>query len=177
MNTITSEQKKNLPYRLRESAFRVYEPYIAEAVRNLPMVTKFRSYTSAETFTHRMRDAIGSWLRFRWPTKYAWNDSNLLSLIISNKITHVLVGTKDAIKAEDCVAEEKAKKVEEKVEPFALDGSCNSAICHILAYLASNNALSRPIKFFPDHVALAELIAMEYDIDLEPLGEGWFLLT
>ena len=61
----------SLPYRLTEKCFRVYEPYIAYAMKVLPS-----SYTlsvmpqnlAPTTVEARMRDAMRSLRQFRWTT-------------------------------------------------------------------------------------------------------------
>lgn len=59
----------NLPPRFRESAFRRYEPYIAQAVKDFPGPTKFvMTNLSSVTFSNRLRDAITSLMANSWTT-------------------------------------------------------------------------------------------------------------
>jgi hypothetical protein len=69
-------QHINPPPQLSEATFRIYEPYIAAAVRAWPNETQWRRedmmneksqrLLSPTTFVARMRDAIVSYKRFAW---------------------------------------------------------------------------------------------------------------
>lgn len=60
---------EDLPFRLRESTFRIYEPYIVAAVKGWPdPVTINPAPLRATTVSARLRDAILSLRTFRWST-------------------------------------------------------------------------------------------------------------
>ncbi len=60
----------NLPHQLSEKSFRLYEDFIAHAVKQWPAESVFQPVEIAiTTFTARFRDAVASFRRFGWATQ------------------------------------------------------------------------------------------------------------
>lgn len=58
----------NLPWRFRESTFRLYESTIATIVEQFPTPVTFNPTVSTETFSCRLRDAMNSLKEHNWTT-------------------------------------------------------------------------------------------------------------
>jgi hypothetical protein len=89
---------ENLPYRFRESTFRLYEGCIIDILSNWPDATGFKP-ANVETFRCRLRDSVRSILDHNWPSeidlKKLFEISPLYQVSIMKET--VWVGTKEAI--------------------------------------------------------------------------------
>ena len=92
---------QNLPYRLREGAFRFYQADITKIVLNFPEVQVFHP-SNVETFSNRLRDAMKSLHENKWLYEY----TNLFvksypEIRVSIRNTSVIAGGKDHIRTYD----------------------------------------------------------------------------
>jgi hypothetical protein len=85
-----------LPYRLRESTFRVYEPYIRAAISAAPEPVTFSTGSiRPTTFAARLRDAIISFNKFNWPnSSFTQFELQQANLTVRHNDLAVIVGTK-----------------------------------------------------------------------------------
>ena len=61
----------DLPHRFKQSTFRLYEPFIAAAIKTRDVVEINPSPLRATTFAARCRDAIIAKKRFNWPASFS----------------------------------------------------------------------------------------------------------
>jgi hypothetical protein len=99
---MTQPSDSLLPFRLKQSTFRLYEPFIDQSIRQ-GAITINPAPLRATTFAARLRDAIISYDKFRWPASFtslqfdeAYKTSNL---IVTHGDQTVILGPRKSKKA------------------------------------------------------------------------------
>lgn len=97
----TVDKDSDLPFCLRESTFRLYEPFIAEAVNHYPdHITINPAPLRASTVAARIRDAMLSFERFNWQSSLlTWEDfaTNRKLLVVAHGDSNVVIGPRATI--------------------------------------------------------------------------------
>lgn len=85
----------NLPYRHRQSTFRLYEPYIVAAVEAAPTPLSINpAPLRPTTFAARLRDALQSYRKYGWETTFTILDLDSADLTVRHTETYVVLGPK-----------------------------------------------------------------------------------
>jgi hypothetical protein len=180
---LNETQQLSIPQRFREPAFRRYEEIIAKVVTTFPacLILDPKSLTyrslSIETVTCRLRDAISSYERFRWPTsKFTdaqFDHARRNGLVVSQHIDRglVLVGNRETIKAAsvDPVVPAIVESPVADTSPLEHNILIKSyAELEHLASLCAERVISRPLILTLDNSEWGVKIVTSFDVEVEP---------
>lgn len=131
-----------LPYRLRESTFRIYEPLIAKAIRDAPTPVMVNpAPLRCTTYAARLRDAISAFKRFQWPSSFSLFELTTASLNVRHNEATVYLGPKGARKVPNEFRFINPDRVAGLPIDVELDNVSLVAFCHLL----SQRLLAGPI--------------------------------
>jgi len=165
-----------LPHRFSESAFRRYEQTIADLVTAYPSAIEVNPSSfglSSETVRGRLRDALDSYDKHRWPStkidsiKYITLSFPLLAVRLRDD-GMVVAGPKDALKGNDIriiVAPPAAITGIQDVTNFTGELYLNA-----FAFLAHNQALSKKLKVWSTAEVITAL-SSRYDCVFEKTAD------
>lgn len=163
-----------LPPRFTEASFRRYEDTIALAVtwQPTPYIFDTSCYPQAAiTTVCRLRDAMRSLRDNRWPTKV---DLIKFDQAFPLSVAQSRDGTKIAVYKEGQNPWAVAQTAPRQDSLAVPDGL---TVPNLLAFLAQENALSRPLNLGPLLTEQVQLVSSNYDIHLEPAsGNGGAIL-
>lgn len=168
MNTET------LPFRSRESTFRLYEPFIARAIKSFPEPVAINpAPLRATTFAARLRDAIWSFHHYQWPSDIIDREIfeamyNQRAIVVVQTDTTVAIGPKakrgghapGAVVSNATLA---AASAGIRFEPKRWNADDVRAVCRLL----SSRLLAGPVIIYPplDQV-LSDGLEATFDIAL-----------
>lgn len=168
----------SLPYRLSEKAFRFYEPLIAKIVETYPKPLTIDPMSYGRrlgTFENRLRDAIRSLRDNRWPTTVDMVKLSNSQIVVSvAKSGKVIIGSRDSVK--DSPETLPAIVATSTAEPLVITADFSPTEAHLVARLAHERALCRPIQVYIAD-SLAEELEASYDVYLEHNNDGSYTLT
>jgi hypothetical protein len=179
---MTENEQKDLPHRFREKAFRFYEPIIAKAVELFPeafTVEPRRCYNiSLETFCARFRDAKHSLYENKWATSIdRARFVEIYSLIKVGQRGHLaIIGSLEAIRKDQIMEIRLEEKSVEEVQPYDAGRLWGIEIA-ILCRLAEKRWLTSRVIFATQEPINIEALMGRYDVDIEALPDGSFILT
>lgn len=162
------------PPHLSLSLFRRYEPYISTAISRHPLATPIAIPTTLAhtTFVARLRDAINSLERYRWQTAIPMDTFLSAKLKVAYRSPIALVGSAAAIR--DHLNAPPEAPVVVGTKPIFDLLSCSDL--RLLCYLAANGQLTGPIRLSIPAESVDSLLET-FDIDLEDVGDGKYILT
>lgn len=166
--------QQNLPYRLRESAFRIYEPDIAQVVQKYPSLQVFTP-KNVETFSNRLRDAMRSLWENRWSCSWHPDFVRIYPrLIVAIRGSFVLVGTRGEVQLYD--SEEPRNVINTPPVPPLLISNPDQRSLEGLFTLHHNRLFSSPTRLhFDDPIEFVTTIPKweeNYDIAITPVESG-----
>lgn len=171
--------QKQLPYRFRESAFRFYEPAIAEIVKKFPCVVVINPKKwnmSPVTIACRLRDAVKSLKENQWSTYIDIKIFNAIADIITVAERHgqVFIGNKQTVKQNFplVTCPSFLSEVGESVTITTHTQSDRDFLCK----LASQKAFRLPIRIIgltEEHITYMQ---NNYDVAIERQNDGSHLL-
>ena len=142
----------SLPFRLRQSTFRVYESFIQTAIRSAPLTTHINpAPLRPSTFAARLRDAILSYSKFRWEASFsslefdtAWNTGDLT---VSHSEQTVTIGPrklrKSGQQAGNTIALDNPD--DKRIDGIFIDRELESHFIHAFCLLLSAKLISGPL--------------------------------
>lgn len=163
-----------LPPRFTESAFRRYEDTIALAVtwQPTPYVFQASDYAQAPiTTVCRLRDAIRSLHDNRWSSRV---DASKFVQVFPLSVAQSKDGTRIAVYKEGTDPWATPAQAPLKQDVLSLPDGVD--LPNTLAFLAQEQALCRPLSLGPALAQQVQTIAPNYDIHLEPTGNGGAIL-
>ena len=161
---------ESLPFRLRQSTFRLYESFIASALRQWPEpVTINPAPLRATTVAARLRDAIFSLHRYRWETMIDMEQFDAVyaakTLVVSHRDFTVTIGPRARGKSKGVAAD---KPTQDKSALLFEEGKWTDADVLNAVSLLSRKLLPSPIHIKPTiSQALADELEARFDVAVQ----------
>lgn len=170
-----------LPFRLKESTFRIYEPYISAAIRGSPeSVNVNPAPLRATTFAARLRDACVSYDKFRWPTKdfTALEFDELYNhggLVVSHSDQNVSLGPRLTRKGSPAGQSLSFSNPNDKrLQGLLVDREIDSPTIHAFCLLLAQKLISGPVILTANALADDQVSKLEeaYDVAITENDKG-----
>lgn len=156
-----------LPYRLRESTFRTYEPLISQAIRESPSPVMVNpAPLRCTTFAARLRDSMSAFKRFQWPASFTLFDLTTANLNVRHNEATVYLGTKGKHRT---IPNEFKLTNPNRTSGLPVDAELSQQQLEAFCLLLSNRLLAGPIilrnRLLPQSVI--DDLEIRYDIAIE----------
>lgn len=156
-----------LPYRLRESTFRIYEPLIAQAIRDCPTPIMVNpAPLRCTTYAARLRDSIAAFKRFQWPASFTLFELTDANLTVRHNEATVYLGPKGK---QTTIPNEFKVVNPNRVTGLPIDTKLDAAQLEAFCLLLSSRLLSGPVILRTQVLSQPEINSLEerYDIAIE----------
>jgi hypothetical protein len=140
-----------LPFRLKQSTFRAYEPLIARAIESQGThLTINPAPLRPTTYAARLRDAILSYDKFRWPASFdslSFDDARRMGMLtVSHGDQSVVLGPKLRTgKAPGGASNALVNPNHKYIGGIPVDSAISEACIHAFCLLLSQKLISGPV--------------------------------